>query len=94
MPEAMKKVLARRLLTRVAEAYGRMLLLQGLFQADCHPGNILVKGNGGIGVHVTPLLVQYSRLMVELFTFVARFSNGRRTGLAAAFTFASGNWRR
>ncbi len=50
MPAAMKRVLARKLLTRVAEAYGRMLLLQGLFQADCHPGNILVKGNGGIGV--------------------------------------------
>lgn len=33
---------ARLILSRVCEAYGRMLLLQGLFQADCHPGNILV----------------------------------------------------
>jgi predicted unusual protein kinase regulating ubiquinone biosynthesis (AarF/ABC1/UbiB family) len=49
MPAAMRRLLARKLLGRVAEAYGRMLLLEGLFQADCHPGNILVKGNGNIG---------------------------------------------
>ena len=33
---------AQLILSRICEAYGRMLLLQGLFQADCHPGNILV----------------------------------------------------
>uniref|UniRef100_A0A7S1WZN2 LysM domain-containing protein n=1 Tax=Tetraselmis chuii TaxID=63592 RepID=A0A7S1WZN2_9CHLO len=33
-----RKMAARRVLTRVSEAYGRMLLLEGLFQADGHPG--------------------------------------------------------
>ena len=28
----------RRLIKRVSEAYGRMLLYDGLFQADGHPG--------------------------------------------------------
>lgn len=41
-----QKQAAKLILSRICEAYGRMLLLQGLFQADCHPGNILVmKGN-------------------------------------------------
>ena len=31
-----------KILHRVAEAYGRQLLYSGLFQADGHPGNILV----------------------------------------------------
>ena len=31
-----------RILSRVSEAYGRMMLYEGLFQADGHPGNILV----------------------------------------------------
>ena len=30
------------ILSRVSEAYGRMMLYEGLFQADGHPGNILV----------------------------------------------------
>ena len=33
---------ARRILDRVARAYGYMMLRRGLFQADAHPGNILV----------------------------------------------------
>ena len=33
---------AKLILSPVCKAYGRMLLLQGLFQADYHPGNILV----------------------------------------------------
>lgn len=40
--EAKKRVAKQRIMSRVSEAYGRMLLLNGLFQADGHPGNILV----------------------------------------------------
>ncbi len=32
----------KRILSTVSEAYGRMMLYEGLFQADNHPGNILV----------------------------------------------------
>lgn len=32
----------KRILSAVSEAYGRMMLYEGLFQADGHPGNILV----------------------------------------------------
>ena len=35
MPPALKAAFAKRLLARVAEAYGRMLLLSGLFQVCC-----------------------------------------------------------
>ena len=44
---------AQLILSRVCEAYGRMLLLQGLFQADCHPGNILVMKGDHVAVPVT-----------------------------------------
>jgi predicted unusual protein kinase regulating ubiquinone biosynthesis (AarF/ABC1/UbiB family) len=33
---------ARRILERVSKAFGVMMLDKGLFQADAHPGNILV----------------------------------------------------
>lgn len=36
------RVAKRRIFSRIAEAYGRMMLLEGLFNADGHPGNILV----------------------------------------------------
>ena len=47
---ATKRMAARRVLSRVSEAYGRMILLDGLFQADGHPGNILVMKGGKIGL--------------------------------------------
>lgn len=46
---ATKQMAAKRILSRVSEAYGRMLLLDGLFQADGHPGNILVMKGGKVG---------------------------------------------
>ena len=47
-----RKMAMDRILHRVAEAYGRQLLYGGLFQADGHPGNILVmKGM----LHLSPL---------------------------------------
>ena len=49
MPAAVRALFARKLLKTVAEAYGRMLLIKGLFQADCHPGNILIRDDNGLG---------------------------------------------
>ena len=40
VPPALKAAFAKRLLARVAEAYGRMLLLSGLFQVWCCPIDI------------------------------------------------------
>lgn len=37
-------------LRNVSEAYGRMILEEGLFQADGHPGNILVRRGGGVAL--------------------------------------------
>lgn len=66
LPAAVRQMAARRLLARVAEAYGRMLLLDGLFQADCHPGNILVKPNGNIGAPPTTLpQIRVSLVLIE-----------------------------
>jgi len=50
LSEATKKLAARKILSLVSEAYGRMVLLDGLFQADGHPGNILVMKGGKIGL--------------------------------------------
>ena len=35
-----------RLLHRIADAYGTMIVKSGLFQADPHPGNLLVLEGG------------------------------------------------
>jgi predicted unusual protein kinase regulating ubiquinone biosynthesis (AarF/ABC1/UbiB family) len=41
---------ARSILKRVSEAYGQMILGEGLFQADGHPGNILVQHGGRVAL--------------------------------------------
>jgi predicted unusual protein kinase regulating ubiquinone biosynthesis (AarF/ABC1/UbiB family) len=35
---------------RVVQAYGRMILTDGYFQADGHPGNVLVMPGGVVGL--------------------------------------------
>jgi predicted unusual protein kinase regulating ubiquinone biosynthesis (AarF/ABC1/UbiB family) len=50
LSEATKRMAAKRILSRVAEAYGRMILINATFQADAHPGNLMVMKGGRIGV--------------------------------------------
>jgi len=50
LPAWQREAAARRVLDRVSEAYGRMILGEGLFQADGHPGNILVTPGGGVAL--------------------------------------------
>jgi len=50
LSESQRKMAAKRILTRLSEAYGRMMLTDGLFQADGHPGNILVMKGGTVGL--------------------------------------------
>ena len=53
MSASVRQMASSRILRRVSEAYGHMMLLDGLFQADCHPGNIIVmegEMRGGRGV--------------------------------------------
>jgi predicted unusual protein kinase regulating ubiquinone biosynthesis (AarF/ABC1/UbiB family) len=42
MSPRMRKIAQTRLLHRIADAYGMMIIKSGLFQADAHPGNLLV----------------------------------------------------
>jgi predicted unusual protein kinase regulating ubiquinone biosynthesis (AarF/ABC1/UbiB family) len=50
LPQWQRELAARRVLERVSEAYGRMILGEGLFQADGHPGNIMVTPGGGVAL--------------------------------------------
>uniref|UniRef100_A0A383WA42 LysM domain-containing protein n=1 Tax=Tetradesmus obliquus TaxID=3088 RepID=A0A383WA42_TETOB len=50
LPQWKREKAARRILARVSEAYGLMILGEGLFQADGHPGNILVQGGGRVAL--------------------------------------------
>lgn len=52
LSESKRAMAKRMIMSNVGEAYGRMLLLDGLFQADGHPGNILVL-RGARGTLVT-----------------------------------------
>jgi len=42
MSPRVRKIAQTRLLHRIADAYGMMIIKTGLFQADAHPGNLLV----------------------------------------------------
>ena len=57
LPQWKQEVGKRILLRTVTEAYGRMLLGPGLFQADCHPGNILVSDTGAVGEASSPSML-------------------------------------
>eukprot|EP00775_Hariotina_reticulata_P010212 gene10212-10373_t len=50
LPKWKREKAARRILARVSEAYGLMILGEGLFQADGHPGNILVQPGGRVAL--------------------------------------------
>ena len=42
MSDSMQRRARQRILHRIADAYGQMILDSGLFQADPHAGNILI----------------------------------------------------
>lgn len=42
MSPRVQKQARQRILHRIADAYGQMIISTGLFQADPHPGNIMV----------------------------------------------------
>ncbi|KAF6253521.1 hypothetical protein COO60DRAFT_1703776 [Scenedesmus sp. NREL 46B-D3] len=50
LPQWKREKAARGILRRVSEAYGHMILGEGLFQADGHPGNILVQHGGRVAL--------------------------------------------
>eukprot|EP01025_Chloroclados_australasicus_P041555 TRINITY_DN4403_c1_g1_i2.p1 TRINITY_DN4403_c1_g1~~TRINITY_DN4403_c1_g1_i2.p1 ORF type:complete len:589 (-),score=89.91 TRINITY_DN4403_c1_g1_i2:316-2082(-) len=50
LSEQQRMAASKRILGRVSEAYGHMILDKGLFQADGHPGNILVLKKGKIAL--------------------------------------------
>eukprot|EP00879_Flechtneria_rotunda_P019841 GHRR01020855.1.p1 GENE.GHRR01020855.1~~GHRR01020855.1.p1 ORF type:complete len:296 (+),score=106.59 GHRR01020855.1:572-1459(+) len=50
LSEWKRRKAARHILARVSEAYGLMILGEGLFQADGHPGNILVQPHGRVAL--------------------------------------------
>lgn len=68
-----------QVIARASEAYGRMILGSGLFQADAHPGNILVMKRGRVGLidygQSKQLSCQdrllFARLLVAMHTCVA-----------------------
>jgi len=42
MSPRVRRIAQTRMLHRIADAYGMMIIKSGLFQADAHPGNLLV----------------------------------------------------
>ncbi|KAK9867340.1 hypothetical protein WJX84_005086 [Apatococcus fuscideae] len=49
-PAAEQQLGKKLILERISEAYGRMILLEGLFHADCHPGNLMILPQARIGL--------------------------------------------
>ena len=55
----------QRILSRVTAAYGHMLLVDGLFQADAHPGNILVQPGEQV-FSLSPIVRTNARTVTKL----------------------------
>lgn len=50
LPASARRAAAKKVLARVSRGYGAMILREGLFQADSHPGNILVRRGGRVAL--------------------------------------------
>eukprot|EP00892_Ulva_mutabilis_P003003 jgi/Ulvmu1/12703/UM095_0007.1 len=50
LSQMQRKAAFQRIISRASEAYGRMILESGLFQADGHPGNMVVMDKGVVGL--------------------------------------------
>ncbi|KAJ8907642.1 hypothetical protein NDN08_007751 [Rhodosorus marinus] len=48
--ERRRNLVSRKLLEAITDAYGGMILVDGMFQADPHPGNVMVKKDLSIGI--------------------------------------------
>ncbi|GIL52831.1 hypothetical protein Vafri_8592 [Volvox africanus] len=75
----------RLILSRISEAYGRMIFGEGLFQADGHPGNILIGRGGRVGLldygQSKQLPDEKRRAFAEL---VLALNRGRASEISAA----------
>ena len=70
----------------ITAAYGQMLLVDGLFQADPHPGNILVLGDGRVGLLDFGLTKELPAIMRLGFARLVCASAARDVkGILAAF---------
>lgn len=74
-----KAAASRRILERVAEAFGVMMLDTGLFQADAHPGNILVMKGAATSAQSSALCSSIVNCLS-----LAALMLGARTGADAA----------
>lgn len=50
LPASARRAAAKKILSRLSRGYGAMILREGLFQADSHPGNILVRRGGRVAL--------------------------------------------
>eukprot|EP00850_Spirogloea_muscicola_P023373 SM000352S13421 [mRNA] locus=s352:39871:42492:+ [translate_table: standard] len=80
---------AEAVLERLVEAYGHMLLIDGVFNADPHPGNLFLLDNGRLGLldfGQSKILDHDTRQ--QLARVVLAIDNGRDEEIAAALAGA------
>eukprot|EP00850_Spirogloea_muscicola_P014624 SM000106S13972 [mRNA] locus=s106:464238:466947:+ [translate_table: standard] len=80
---------AEAVLERLVEAYGHMLLIDGVFHADPHPGNLFLLDNGRLGLldfGQSKILDNDTRQ--QLARVVLAIDNGRDEEIAAALAGA------
>eukprot|EP00850_Spirogloea_muscicola_P007159 SM000035S13139 [mRNA] locus=s35:689645:692460:+ [translate_table: standard] len=80
---------AEAVLERLVEAYGHMLLIDGVFHADPHPGNLFLLDNGRLGLldfGQSKILDHETRQ--QLARVVLAIDNGRDEEIAAALAGA------
>ncbi len=76
---------AREALPALAAAYGRMLLRDGLFHADPHPGNLLLRPDGGLALlDFGQCKAMAAPQRLALATLIAALAAGERQAIAAA----------
>jgi ubiquinone biosynthesis protein len=86
---------AQRLSSQVIEAYVQMMLVDGLFHADPHPGNLLVRADGALVLLDFGMMVRVPKemrlkLIRTVFAAIRRDPNGVAEGFTALGLVAPG----
>jgi hypothetical protein len=87
------RVAARAALPALASAYGSMLLRDGLFHGDPHPGNLLLRPDGALALlDFGQCKALRAPLRLALAALIAALARGDRPGIAAALAGAGFNF--
>ena len=74
--ESRRICVSRNILRDLATSYGKMILVDGFFQADPHPGNVLINKRGKASTHFPDCFMSWLSAIISVMFFIQSFLPG------------------